>query len=58
MLYDWYKSIGFAEPSFLSLLLILPILIFCDVGNNTKSQGTMLVTTTHFINNVRSFKTS
>ena len=57
MLYDWYNSISFAQPSFLSLLLILPILMFWYFGNNRKRQGTMLVTTTHFISEVRSFKT-
>lgn len=57
MLYDWYQHITFAWPEALSLLLILPILIFWYYTNGNKRRASMLVTTTHFISNVRSLKT-
>lgn len=57
MLYRWYQNISFEQPYALSLLLILPILMFWYFGNNKKRQGSMLITTTHFINQVSSGKT-
>ena len=57
MLYDWYQHITFAWPEALGLLLILPILIFWYYTNGNKRRASMLVTTTHFISNVRSLKT-
>ncbi len=57
MLYDWYQHITFACPEALSLLLILPILIFWYYTNVEKRTASMLVTTTHFISDIRSIKT-
>lgn len=57
MLYDWYQHINFAWPEALSLLLILPILIFWYYTNVSTRRASMLITTTHFISNVKSIKT-
>ncbi len=57
MLYQWFQNITFANKEALSLLLILPILVMWYYGNIQKRQASMLVTTTHFITDIRSFKT-
>lgn len=57
MLYQWFQHITFAWPEALGLLLILPLLIFWHTDNEKKRQASMLVTTTHFISNIRSVKT-
>lgn len=57
MLYKWYQSISFGQPYALSLLLILPILVLWYYDNNRKRQASMLVTTTHFIKDICTFKT-
>ena len=57
MLYDWFKTISFAYPYLLGLLFILPILIFWYRKNNMARQGSMIITTTHFIREVRSNRT-
>ncbi len=57
MLYHWFQDITFAYPEALSLLLIVPILAVWYYGNIQKRQGSMLVTTTHFLSEIRTFKT-
>src|SRR5215217_4395369 len=57
MLYHWLQDITFAYPEALSLLLIVPILAVWYYGNIQKRQGSMLVTTTHFLTEIRTFKT-
>lgn len=57
MLYQWFQNITFANKEALSLLLMLPILVMWYYGNIQKRQASMLVTTTHFITDIRSFKT-
>src|SRR4028119_587614 len=57
MLYQWFQNITFANKEALSLLLILPILAFWYYGNIQIRQGSMLVTTTHFLTEIRTLKT-
>jgi len=57
MIYQWFQGIVFKEPLVLFLLVLLPLIIFWYIKNNKQSQAAMLVTTTHFINEVRSYKT-
>jgi Ca-activated chloride channel family protein len=57
MLYNWFKNISFAQPLVLILLVIIPILIVWYRKKNKARQGSMLVTTIHFINEVRSYRT-
>jgi Ca-activated chloride channel homolog len=57
MLYEWFQNITFAWPEALSLLLIVPILGIWYYANIQKRQGSMLVTTTHFLGDIKSFKT-
>jgi Ca-activated chloride channel family protein len=57
MLYDWFQDITFAWPEALSLLLIIPILVIWYTGNHRKREASMLVTTTHFLSDIRTLKT-
>jgi len=57
MLYNWFQNITFANKEVLSLLLIIPILAYWYYGNIQKRQSSMLITTTHFLNGIRTFKT-
>jgi Ca-activated chloride channel family protein len=57
MLYNWFQNITFAWPEALSLLLIIPILAFWYARNQKPREAAMLVTTTHFLRNVRTLKT-
>lgn len=58
MLNEWLHKTEFAYPYLLGLLLLLPVLIFEHLRNHKKKNAAMLVTTTHFIQKVRSIKTS
>jgi Ca-activated chloride channel family protein len=57
MLYQWLQNIKFANAELLSLLFIIPILAIWYYSNAKKRQGSMLVTTTHFLSGIKSFKT-
>jgi len=57
MLYHWFQDITFAYPEALSLLLIVPLVAVWYYGNIQKRQGSMLVTTTHFLSEIRTAKT-
>lgn len=57
MLYDWFQNISFAYPYLLGLLVIIPFLIYWYKKNNMLRQGSMIITTTHFIKDVRSNRT-
>ncbi|MDB5191807.1 MAG: hypothetical protein JWQ96_1370 [Segetibacter sp.] len=56
MLLEWFQNIKFAYPWVLSLLIIIPILIIWYGKNGTKRNASMMVTTTHFISEVKSFR--
>ena len=57
MLYQWFQNITFAWPEAFGLLLILPLLALWYNDNGQKRQASMLVTTTHFIAEIKSPKT-
>jgi Ca-activated chloride channel family protein len=57
MLYQWFQNITFHNPEALSLLFLIPIIAIWYYSNNKKRQGSMLVTTTHFLSDIRSSKT-
>ncbi len=57
MLYSWFQNINFVYPWVLGFLLLIPALLFWNNGKTMKRQGSMLVTTTHFISQVRSYRT-
>jgi len=57
MLYHWFQNIIFANIEALSLLFLIPILVIWYYSNIKKRHASMLVTTTHFITDIRSFKT-
>ena len=57
MIYDWYKNVEFANWWVLGFLLFIPVLIVWYWQNINKRNASMMVTTTHFIKNVRSIRT-
>ncbi len=57
MLYDWFEHINFLHPWVLLLLVIIPVLAIWHWRNSLKRQATMMVTTTHFIGDVKSYVT-
>lgn len=57
MVYDWLRNITFAYPAALSLLLVIPILGIWYWKTIQQRQASVLITTTHFISGIRSFKT-
>lgn len=58
MLTKWFQHITFAYPWIFGLLLLLPILIYEYMLRIRRSQASMLVTTTHFVEDVRTIKTA
>lgn len=58
MLNEWLHKTEFAYPYLLGFLLLLPVLVFEYLRNHKKKNAAMMVTTTHFIQKVRSIKTS
>ncbi len=58
MLTEWFNDIEFAYPWVLPFLLIIPVIIYLYIIRFRKGHASMLVTTTHFIQHVKSFKTS
>lgn len=58
MLNEWLQHIEFTYPWILGLLLLLPILIYEYARRNKRAQASMLITTTHFIQETKSIKTS
>ncbi|MGI8950133.1 MAG: vWA domain-containing protein [Chitinophagaceae bacterium] len=57
MLTNWLQHIEFAYPWVFGFLLLIPILIYEYMLRNKKSQASMLVTTTHFVEDTKSYKT-
>jgi len=58
MLNEWLQHIEFTYPWVLGLLFLVPILIFEYARRNKRAQASMLITTTHFIEETKSIKTS
>ncbi len=58
MLNEWLQHIEFAYFWVLGLLFLLPILIYEYIRRNKRAQASMVITTTHFIENTKSIKTS
>src|SRR6476659_8827728 len=58
MLNEWLQHIEFAYPWVLGLFFLLPVLIFEYIRRNKRAQASILITTTHFIDNIKSIKTS
>src|SRR5436853_3427231 len=58
MLNEWLQHIEFAYPWVLGLFFLLPVLIFEYIRRNKRAQASLLITTTHFIENTKSIKTS
>ena len=56
MLNNWFQHIEFAYPWVFILLILLPVVIYEYRLRNRKSSASLLVTTTHFIQQPRTFK--
>lgn len=57
MVYDWFNHITFASPAALWLLLVIPLLAYHYYQNKNRQSASMVITTTHFIREVKSIKT-
>ena len=58
MLSNWYQHIEFAYPWVLGALLLLPVLIYEYLRRSKKPQASMLITTTHFVQDIKSIRTA
>ena len=58
MLNHWFQNIEFAYPWVFTLLILLPVLVYEYSLRHHRQQASMLVTTTHFVDNARSYKTA
>src|SRR5881628_1790692 len=58
MLNEWLQHIEFTYPWILALLFLVPVLIFEYARRNKRMHASMLITTTHFIEDTKSIKTS
>ncbi len=56
MLNNWFQHISFAYPWVFTLLILLPILILEYIRRNGRATASMLITTTHFIQQPRTFR--
>ena len=56
MLNNWFQHIEFAYPWVFTLLILLPILIYEYIRRNRRNSASLLITTTHFIKQPRTFK--
>jgi Ca-activated chloride channel family protein len=56
MLYDWYQHIYFSQPAFFGLLAIVPLLIWWEVRQSGRQQGTVLVSSIRPFAGMRSWK--
>jgi Ca-activated chloride channel family protein len=58
MLNEWLQHIEFTYPWVLGFLFLVPVLIFEYARRNRRAHASMLITTTHFIEDTKSIKTS
>ncbi len=56
MLYDWFKHIGFANPFFLALFAVLPLMAYWYWRKSNRSQGTLLVSSVKSFSQARGWK--
>jgi Ca-activated chloride channel family protein len=58
MIMQWLENISFAWPWAFGLFILIPILVIEYYRRNKRSQAAMMVSTTHFIGDVRNFRTN
>lgn len=58
MLKHWFQNIDFAYPWVFTLLLLIPAMVYEYSVRHRRQQASMLVTTTHFVDKARSYKTA
>lgn len=56
MLFDYFENIAFAQPNFLWLLLLIPILIWWNFSFGNKRQAAFKVSATHSKGGLQTFK--
>jgi Ca-activated chloride channel homolog len=57
MAMHWLENITFANPWAFVLLILLPIVAYWYFKRNSTGRGAVMITTTHFIQHVKSWKT-
>lgn len=58
MITDWISHIEFQWPWVLALLLLLPVMVWEYLRKKNSRSASMMLTTTHFLQGVKSIKTS
>jgi Ca-activated chloride channel family protein len=58
VLYNWFNHIQFAYPAAFALLLIIPLMIWWYVRNNSRQQASMLISSVKSFGESTSWKTS
>jgi len=56
VLYDWYQHIYFAQPAFLGLLILVPLLVWWEIKRSGRNQATVVVSTVNAFRGIRSWK--
>jgi Ca-activated chloride channel family protein len=56
VLYDWYQHIYFAQPAFLGLLILVPLLVWWEIKRSGRNQATVVVSTVNAFRSIRSWK--
>jgi Ca-activated chloride channel homolog len=56
VLYNWFEHIGFANPAFLALFGLLPLMVYWYGRRSSKSQGTVLVSSVKSFSQARGWK--
>ena len=56
MLYDWYQHIYFSQPAFFGLFILVPLLVYLELRQSGRKQGTLLVSSVRPFMGLRSWK--
>jgi Ca-activated chloride channel homolog len=56
MLYDWYQHIYFSQPAFFGLFILVPLLVYWELQQSGRKQGTLLVSSVRPFMGLRSWK--
>src|ERR1700761_2425868 len=58
MLYEWYQHIHFGQPAWFGLLVLVPLLVWWELRQAGKGQGTVLMSSVRPFAGMRSWKTT
>src|ERR1700761_9610809 len=58
MLYEWYQHIHFGQPAWFGLLVLVPLLVWWELRQAGKGQGTVLMSSVRPFAGMRSWKSA